>query len=155
MKIKMNNSVGPQVRSAKPKTPKLLPILGGVSLVGGLQAATQFFAYTFQYHASLGANLGHVYAPWSILNWSAKWYSQYPDEIMRAGSIGMVTATVGLLGVALATLWERLAFTGLLNLSTDYRTTALFWEMHVGGAALDGFLALTVPFALREVLVSP
>jgi len=102
MKIKMNNAVGPQVRSAKAKTPKLLPILGGVSLVGGLQAATQFFAYTFQYHASLGANLGHVYAPWSILNWSAKWYSQYPDEIMRAGSIGMVTATVGLLGVAVA-----------------------------------------------------
>ena len=86
----MNNAVGPQVRSAKPKPSKLLPILGGVSLVGGLQAATQFFAYTFQYHASLGANLGHVYAPWSILNWSAKWYSQYPDEIMRAGSIGMV-----------------------------------------------------------------
>ena len=102
MKIKMNNAVGPQVRSAKPKPSKLLPILGGVSLVGGLQAATQFFAYTFQYHASLGANLGHVYAPWSILNWSAKWYSQYPDEIMRAGSIGMVTATVGLLGVAVA-----------------------------------------------------
>ena len=88
MKIKVNNAVGPQVRSAKPKTPKLLPILGGVSLVGGLQAATQFFAYTFQYHASLGANLGHVYAPWSILNWSAKWYSQYPDEIMRAGANG-------------------------------------------------------------------
>ena len=39
MKIKVNNAVGPQVRSAKPKTPKLLPILGGVSLVGGLQAA--------------------------------------------------------------------------------------------------------------------
>jgi type IV secretion system protein VirD4 len=102
MKIKMNNAVGPQVRSAKPKPSKLLPILGGVFLVGGLQAATQFFAYTFQYHASLGANLWHVYAPWSILNWSAKWYSQYPDEIMRAGSIGMVTATVGLLGVAVA-----------------------------------------------------
>ena len=102
MKVKMNNAVGPQVRSARAKPGKLLPILGGVSLVGGLQAATQFFAYTFQNHASLGANLGHVYAPWSILNWSAKWYSQYPDEIMRAGGIGLVTATVGLLGVAVA-----------------------------------------------------
>ena len=30
MKIKMNNAVGPQVRSAKPKPSKLLPILGGV-----------------------------------------------------------------------------------------------------------------------------
>mgnify|MGYP000093051741 CR=1 FL=1 len=60
MKIKMNNAVGPQVRSAKAKTPKLLPILGGVSLVGGLQAATQFFAHTFAYHATLGPNVEHV-----------------------------------------------------------------------------------------------
>lgn len=58
----------------------------------------------------------------------------------------------GLAGAALATIWERVAFTGLLNFSSDYRTTALFWEMHVGGAALDGFLALTVPFALRELV---
>lgn len=58
---------------------------------------------------------------------------------------GMV---LGLAGVSLAVLWERLAYTGLLNFSTDYRTTALFWEMHVGGAGLDGFLALTMPFAV-------
>ncbi len=58
---------------------------------------------------------------------------------------------LGLAGVSLAALWERLAFTRLLDFSTDYRTTALFWEMHVGGAALDGFLALTVPFAVREL----
>lgn len=49
MKIKMNNAVGPQVRSAKPKPSKLLPTLGVLSLAGGLQASTQFFAHTFQY----------------------------------------------------------------------------------------------------------
>ena len=49
---------------------------------------------------------------------------------------------------SLAALWERLAFTDLLNFSSDYRLTALFWEMHVGGAALDGWLLLTVPFAI-------
>lgn len=54
---------------------------------------------------------------------------------------------IGLGGASLAAVWERFAFPGLLNFSTDYRTTALFWEMHVGGAALDGFLALTMPFA--------
>ncbi|MDR2839014.1 MAG: hypothetical protein LBV49_10710, partial [Azonexus sp.] len=42
----------------------------------------------------------------------------------------------------------RLAFTDLLNFSSDYRSTALFWEMHVGGAALDGWLLLTMPFAV-------
>jgi len=58
---------------------------------------------------------------------------------------------LGLLNVALLALWERWAYTGLTNFSSDYRTTALFWEMHVGGAALDGFLAMTMPFAVREL----
>jgi hypothetical protein len=59
---------------------------------------------------------------------------------------------LGLVGVALATLWERYLFTGLTNFASDYRTTALFWEMNVGGATLDGWLALSVPFALWLVL---
>ena len=72
-------------------------------------------------------------------------------------AIGVLASglAAGLGCASLAVLWERLAFPGLLNFSSDYRTTALFWEMHVGGAALDGFLALTVPFAVRELLVAP
>lgn len=61
---------------------------------------------------------------------------------------------LGLTGAAMATVWERMAFVGLFNFSTDYRTTGLFWEMHVGGAALDGFLALLMPFVLRELFVA-
>lgn len=59
---------------------------------------------------------------------------------------------LGLLLVSLAALWERLAFTGLTDFASDYRTTALFWEMNVGGATLDGWLALSMPFALWAVL---
>ncbi|MBK8376008.1 MAG: hypothetical protein IPL18_14595 [Sphingomonadales bacterium] len=55
---------------------------------------------------------------------------------------------IGLGTASLAALWERLAFTDLLNFSSDYRSTALFWEMHVGGAALDGWLLLTIPFSI-------
>ncbi|NWG31706.1 MAG: hypothetical protein HXY29_09465 [Rhodocyclaceae bacterium] len=62
--------------------------------------------------------------------------------------------TLGLGTVSLAAIWERIAYPGLLDFSTDYRTTALFWEMHVGGAALDGFLALTLPFAVLLLLRS-
>ena len=102
MTITMNNAVGPQVRATDSKPGKLLPALGALSLAGGLQAATQFFAYTFNYQTSLGAHLGHLYAPWSILNWSVRWYSHYPDEILRAGSMGILVSTVGLLGVAVA-----------------------------------------------------
>ena len=55
---------------------------------------------------------------------------------------------IGLGTASIAALWERLAFTGLLDFSSDYRSTALFWEMHVGGAALDGWLLLTIPFSI-------
>lgn len=75
-----------------------------------------------------------------------------PEQSADGLSLGLM---LGLLGASLATVWERIAFPDLLNFSTDYRTTALFWEMQVGGAALDGFLALTVPFAVRELLVAP
>jgi hypothetical protein len=54
---------------------------------------------------------------------------------------------MGLLaGTALGVWWERLAFTGLLNFSSDYRATGAFWEMHVGGAALDALLVAGLPF---------
>ena len=63
----------------------------------------------------------------------------------RRLAVGMVS---GLAVVTLAALWERLAFPGLFNFSEPYRTVALFWEMHVGGAALDAYLALAVPFGV-------
>ena len=56
-----------------------------------------------------------------------------------------------LLGVAVWVVWERLAFTGLANFSTDYRATGPFWEMHIGGAGLDAVLALTLPFAVAAL----
>ena len=71
------------------------------------------------------------------------------EQAVSALSTGLL---LGLAGASVVALWERLAFPGLLNFSADYRTTGLFWEMHVGGAALDGFLALTVPFAVRALV---
>ncbi|MBK6295594.1 MAG: hypothetical protein IPF55_15960 [Rhodoferax sp.] len=52
----------------------------------------------------------------------------------------------GLAVVCAAVLWERYAFPGLSDFSNRYRTTALFWEMHVGGAAIDAYIAMTLPF---------
>jgi hypothetical protein len=68
-----------------------------------------------------------------------------PEVAQRALVAGLVS---GLVAASLAVVWERFVFTDLINFSTDYRTTALFWEMHVGGAALDGFIAVTLPFAV-------
>ncbi|MBC7680898.1 MAG: hypothetical protein H7172_01070 [Ferruginibacter sp.] len=55
---------------------------------------------------------------------------------------------VGLVVVTLAVLWERAVFPGWFNFTSKYRTTALFWEMHVGGAAIDAYLALATPFVV-------
>ncbi len=99
MKLNVNNEVGPQTRK-KVKRGMLLPGLGVASLYGGFQAATQFFAHTFQYQPVLGSHLGPLYAPWSIVGWADQWYSQYPDDVMRAASVGMVVATAGLLALA-------------------------------------------------------
>ena len=71
-----------------------------------------------------------------------------------AAALGRLTLgmTLGLLAASLVAIWERYTFPGLTNFAADYRTTGLFWEMHVGGAALDAWLALTLPFALAAFL---
>jgi len=74
----------------------LLLLLVLLSLLAGLQAATQFFAFNVNYHATLGPNLNGLYTPWSILLWAQQWYSQYPEPFMKAAGIGMLATVVGL-----------------------------------------------------------
>lgn len=80
------------------------------------------------------------------------WQSASGHNADRANALLVRAITLGLSLAALFTVWERMAFTGLSDFSSDYRTTGLFWEMHVGGAALDGFLALTIPFAVLALI---
>ncbi len=68
-----------------------------------------------------------------------------PGAAGDALALGMLG---GLLSVSLAALWERLTFPGFSNFSMDYRTVALFWEMNVGGAQLDAWLAASLPFLI-------
>lgn len=72
-----------------------------------------------------------------------------PAAVQRLARAAWVAALVL---ASLAALWERWRYTGLLDFSSDYRTTGGFWEMHVGGAALDGCLAIAVPMALLWAL---
>jgi hypothetical protein len=58
----------------------------------------------------------------------------------------------GTLIVSAAAIWERWAYPGLADFSAPYRTVALFWEMHVGGAALDAYLAMAAPFVAWTVV---
>ena len=67
----------------------------------------------------------------------------------------LLLAMVMLAVVAAVPVWmERAAFVGLTNMSSDYRATGTFWEMHVGGAALDSVLALAAPFVLFALLAA-
>ncbi len=79
------------------------------------------------------------------------WWASVARRGEQAATWLATGLSLGLAAASLTTVWERQAFTGLFDFSSDYRTTGMFWEMHVGGAALDGFLTLCVPFAVREV----
>lgn len=70
------------------------------------------------------------------------------DEVVRHVAAGMLAGTTI---VVIAVVVERTAYPGLFDFSQPYRTTALFWEMHVGGAAIDGYLALSWPFVAWAV----
>jgi type IV secretion system protein VirD4 len=91
------NTFGPQARYATPAHTWLFPLLGTVVLLGGLSAATQYFAHAFQYDATLGAHIGFVYPPWMILLWFNKWGAIYPAQFMHAGNVGMMATAAGLL----------------------------------------------------------
>ena len=81
---------------------------------------------------------------WSMLLLPLLLHDADPPALRRYALPGMLA---GLAMVSLFALWERAVFPGLLNLSSDYRITAPFSAMHTGGAALDGYLALSWPFA--------
>ncbi|MHB1655248.1 MAG: hypothetical protein ACYCSZ_02645 [Burkholderiales bacterium] len=86
---------------------------------------------------------------WALLLLPLLRRSLSSERIQHLFIPGMLT---GLAGVALVSIWERMAFPGLLNFSSDYRITASFPEMHTGGAALDAYLSLTLPFAVAFLL---
>lgn len=83
---------------------------------------------------------------WALLLWP--WIraelQRSPEASLSLVGRGML---VGLAIVTTACLYERAAYPGLLDFQSHYRTTALFWEMHVGGAAIDSYLAAATPFA--------
>ncbi|WP_349740548.1 hypothetical protein [Roseateles cavernae] len=124
----------------------LLAIWRGVEQAGGWR-----FGWWQGYHEPMNS-LRQGKSLWLVLLLLPLWRAAgaaEPAAVQRWFGLAMLLA---LGGASLAALWERLAYTGLLNFSSDYRSTALFWEMHVGGAALDGCLALGLPFALLWVL---
>jgi type IV secretion system protein VirD4 len=108
MKTKNNTAVGPQVRARKSAShSKLIPILGIISFVAGIQAATQTFAHIFNYQSVLGGSFAHIYAPWDIFVWASRWWNEYPDEILRSLGVGVFVTAAGLLVIAIMKIVAR------------------------------------------------
>ena len=76
-------------------------------------------------------------------------FSLQRAQATRAVVVGMC-AGLGL--AALTVIWERIAFLDLTNLSADYRVTGFFAATHTGGVALEGYLTLSLPFAVFLLL---
>lgn len=60
--------------------------------------------------------------------------------------------TLGLGFTVAVILWERVAFSGLWNFSSNYRVTGPFSAMHNGGAYIECFLAGATPYLLMLLL---
>ena len=86
---KLNKSIGPQVR--KKQDNKTTIRLISMTLLGfliSLEIGTQYVAYKFHYHASLGFSFKHVYLPWQLLWWNIKYPNYHPEYFNAA--FGMV-----------------------------------------------------------------
>lgn len=65
------------------------------------------------------------------------------QAIHRHFAWGMV---IGLTGTVAVIVWERFAFPGLFNFTDGYRVTGPFSQMHTGGADIETYLTLSMPF---------
>jgi hypothetical protein len=120
--------------------------LGVASLINGWSVAGRVPFGWFQGYADpmnawrVFKSLMHAALLWPLLRREMKRAAATAVQRLASGML------VGLAVVTLAVIWERAAYPGLWNFTSRYRTTALFWEMHVGGAAIDAYLALATPF---------
>ena len=89
-------------------------------------------------------------AAWAAaLWWMAGRLRASGEDPARAFGLGMV---LGLAGTVVAVLIERLAFTYLLDFSSDYRVAGPFSAMSLGGAYVECFLAVATPFLLSRLV---
>jgi len=117
-------------------------LVRGVAAAGGASLAGAWFQ---GYEDPLNAWRVSKSVLWAALLWQPL---RREITLDRDSAVRRLVAGVlgGLLVVVLAAIAERAAYTGLWQFSGPYRTTALFWEMHVGGGAIDAYLGLAVPF---------
>ncbi|MDT8426765.1 MAG: VanZ family protein [Methyloprofundus sp.] len=99
------------------------------------------FANYYSSYNSLRVAKGLI---WTILFLPLLAYTQQHEKQFKSYfSYGILA---GLTAVVLSGIWERFVFTGLFDYSSDFRLTSTFYSMHTGGAPLDAYLLLSIPF---------
>ncbi len=100
---KPNKAIGPQVRQKRDKTVNT-PLIAAVifSLLISMQIATQYVAYQFHYHESLGNSLAHAYWPWQVLFWNQKYHTYYPDCFNTAFGLMVMCGSAFLMVIVFA-----------------------------------------------------
>lgn len=131
-------------------TPTLLllsifSVLYAVSLFKGLLPLPELNANAFNnYYSnynSLRVGKGFL---WSLL--LLPWLQITVRRYRYAKHYFAYGVLLGLTGVALFAIIERLVFTSLFDFSSDYRINALFSTMHAGGGHIESYLMLSLPF---------
>ena len=69
-----------------------------------------------------------------------------PQRPFATGMVAGLALTVAVI------LWERVTFSGPFNFSSDYRVTGPFSPMHIGGAYIECYLTVAVPFLILFIL---
>jgi len=108
--------------------------------------ANSFNTYYSPYNA-LRIVKGAVWA-WLVFS-LGKRFIQTGIDIRRPFAWGM---TAGLTLTVAYIIWERLAFSELLNFYSSYRVTGPFSAIHVGGAYIECFLVVATPFLIGLML---
>ena len=103
----------------------------------------------YSHYASLRAVKGPVFAIGLGVLLSS--LTARGQNVKRALGSGMI---LGLVAAAGSVIWERLAYAGLANFAKEFRVVGLFSTMNTGGAHLDAFLVVTLPFAAAWALRS-
>ena len=145
--------------------------LHALSLPNGMKWIIGLFALSYTVSALIGllpmqaydANAFSTY--WSNYNslrvakgffWAIALIPLLQKELLNDSNIrkyfitGMLT---GLAGVVMVAIWERQVFSGLFNFSNDFRITSTFSAMHTGGAYIDAYLAISLPFVASSFML--
>jgi len=109
--------------------------------------ANSVFSYLSRYNA-LRAGKGVL---WALAFWPFLRSALQDSSTLKKFLIPGIL--LGFMATGLAILWERLIFCGLADFSSGYRVTGCFSGSNIGGSAIDGYLALTVPFTILSFML--